>query len=536
MTDPVDDAANVESAMLQWAQNHGDRGALTTDTCLRVRSWNSWLVAATGVGSARAIGQPLLELFPSLVERGLDQAYKDALTGQVTILSHSLHRFILPSASRTAGGEPMPQRGQISPLTDKGRIVGTLTIVEDVSERVATERELRARIAAAERARATAEAASRVKDEFLATLSHEIRTPLNAVLGWTQILRSREFDRATVERAVEVIDRNATAQLTLISDMLDMARIATGKVRLEVVDLDLASIVASAMDAVRPAAAANNVTLTTEFAPGLPTVRGDRDRLLQVVWNLLSNAVKFTDANGQVTVRAAVSGGAVRLIVADTGHGIAAPFLPQVFERFKQADASSARRHGGLGLGLALVRELVEMHGGTVKAESPGIGLGSTFTIMLPLTPANKAVMPSAVEKASARMPSLGGIRILVVEDEADAREIIVQSLTDVGATVTAVTSVSEALAALRGDGSAPADVVVTDIGMPGHDGYDLLQELRKLPADQGGRVPAIAVTAYATVEDRRRALDAGFVAHIAKPFAPGALIATIARAVARRA
>ena len=531
MKEQLDDLATVESAMLEWAQNHGDRGVFTTDTNLRVKSWNSWLAIATGVTPAEAIGQPLLELFPSLVERGLDLGYREALAGQVKILSHSLHRFILPSVS---GVEQMPQRGQISPLAGKGRIVGTLTLVEDVSERVATERELRARIAAAERARTNAETASRVKDEFLATLSHEIRTPLNAVLGWTQILQSRDFDKATVQRAIEVIDRNASAQLTLISDMLDMARIATGKIRLEIVDLDVATIVGSAMDAVQPAATAKNVKLATEFAADLPTIRGDRDRLLQVVWNLLSNAVKFTDPGGRVTVGATAQGNAVCLTVSDTGHGIPPQFLPQVFERFKQADASSARRHGGLGLGLALVRELVEMHGGTVKAESPGLGQGSRFSVMLPVTPA--AAAPAPVAEASVSMPSLGGIRVLVVEDEADAREILVQSLTDVGAAVTAVTTAREALAALRANGSPHADVVVTDIGMPDYDGFSLLEELRKLPDEQGGGVPAIAVTAYATVEDRRRTLDAGFVAHIAKPFAPRVLITTIARAVAARA
>jgi len=524
------DYATVESAMLEWAQNHGDRGVFTTDTQLQVISWNLWLADATGITPADAIGQPLLELVPSLVERGLDQAYREALAGQVKVLSHSLHRYILPSAS----GEQMPQRGQISPLSGNGCIVGTLTIVEDVSERVATERELRARIAAAERARVNAENASRVKDEFLATLSHEIRTPLNAVLGWTQILlQSRDFDKATVQRAIEVIDRNASAQLTLISDMLDMARIATGKVRLEIVDLDVASIVESAMDAVQPAATARDVRLTTDFEPGLPTIRGDRDRLLQVVWNLLSNAVKFTDPGGQVSVHAGTTGTVLKITVVDTGHGIPAQFLPQVFERFKQADASSARRHGGLGLGLALVRELVEMHGGSVTADSPGVGHGATFTVSLPIAPRLPA-SPS-IATASATIPSLGGIRVLVVEDEADSMEILVRSLTDVGASVKAVTSAREALDALRDDSDTPTDVVVTDIGMPGEDGFSLLQELRKLPEDRGGRVPAIAVTAYATVDDRRRALEAGFVAHIAKPFAPNALIATIARTVGTR-
>src|SRR5688572_17692006 len=230
---PGPEQASVSAAMLQWFHDHDGRGILTTDVELRIRSWNAWLATATGLSEEAVLGEPLLDVFPSLSERGIDQYYMEALSGHVKILSHSLHRYILPTAPAESPAEQMPQRGQIAPLTAADGIVGTVTIVEDVSERVASERELRARIAAAERARTTAENASRVKDEFLATLSHEIRTPLNAVLGWTRILRSRGYDRATVERAMEVIDRNASAQLTLISDMLDMARIAAGKVRLE---------------------------------------------------------------------------------------------------------------------------------------------------------------------------------------------------------------------------------------------------------------------------------------------------------------
>ena len=365
MTDPARPPSPdaMGAALLQWLQDHGDRGVFTTDSALRVQNWNQWLTNSTGLAAREVMGQPLFEVFPALVERGFDQYYAEALSGQVKVLSHSLHRFILPTThGRTR--DQMPQRGQIGPLFEGMRVVGTVTIVEDVTERVASERELRARIATAEKARAIAEAASRVKDEFLATLSHEIRTPLNAVLGWTRILRSRDFDRKTVERAVEVIDRNASAQLTLISDMLDMARIATGKVRLDISDVDLCAIALAAIDVVRPAADAKGVKLITELDPRIPAIAGDHDRLLQVVWNLLSNAVKFTDAGGRVTITVNARGGIVRLSVSDTGHGIAPEFLSQVFERFKQADPSSSRRHGGLGLGLALVRELVELHGG----------------------------------------------------------------------------------------------------------------------------------------------------------------------------
>src|SRR5688572_6257385 len=517
----------VGQAMLQWLQDYGDRGVFTTDTALTVQSWNRWLASITGLAPEDVVGEPLFEVFPSLTERGFDQYYAEALTGQVKVLSYSLHRFILPVGDKAA---PMPQRGQVAPLVDGERVVGTITIVEDVSERVATERELRKRIATAERARETAESASRVKDEFLATLSHEIRTPLNAVLGWTRILRSRDFDKATAQRAVEVIDRNASAQLTLISDMLDMARISSGKVRLDMVDVDVSTIVMAAIDVVRPAADAKGVALITELAPRLPMVLGDRDRLLQIVWNLLSNAVKFTDTGGHVTVAVHAQNRFVRLSVSDTGQGIPSEFKSQVFERFKQADASSARRHGGLGLGLALVRELVELHGGSVGVDSGGIGQGSTFTVTLPARPSESAHVVAPRSSTGAETGTLGGVRILIVEDDPDQREIIVRSVTDVGAFVTAVSSAAEALALLRQ--GTDTDVVVTDVGMPGEDGYAFLRELRKLPGDHGGKLPAIAVTAYATGEDRKRALQEGFVAHVGKPFAPLTLISTIARAV----
>jgi PAS domain S-box-containing protein len=525
----------LAAATLRWLHDHADRGIFATDVEFRIRSWNTWLANATGLASDAVIGRPVFEVFPSLLERGFDQHYAEALAGQVKILSQPFHKFIIPTSRPGGGTDPVPQRGQIGPLTDGNRIVGTITIVEDVSERVSTERELRARIAAAEAARVTAETASRVKDEFLATLSHEIRTPLNAVLGWTRILRNRDFDENTVRRAVEVIDRNASAQLTLIGDLLDMARIAAGKVRLDAVEVDLAALASAALDVVRPAADAKAVTLVPDFAAPVPPVSGDRDRLLQVIWNLLSNAVKFTDRGGRVVVSISTEADTVCLAVSDNGQGIEADLLTQVFERFKQADASSARRHGGLGLGLALVRELVEMHGGTVKAESPGRGLGSTFTVRLPIR--SETARPAVVAPRRKRhsTAALGGVNILLVEDDPDSREILIRSVSDVGAAVTAVSSVAEALAALRDNVPPDIDVVLTDIGMPGDDGYSFLQALRRLPPDRGGKLPAIAVTAYATGEDRRRALQAGFFAHLAKPFDPVTLIATIGRAVASR-
>jgi signal transduction histidine kinase/ActR/RegA family two-component response regulator len=525
----------LATATLQWFRDYAAQGIFTTDTDLRVRTWNRWLVAATGLAEDEVLDRQLFEIFPTFVDRGFDQFYAEALSGQVKVLSHTLHRYIVPAPLR-GDDRPghMPQSGRIAPLVGESGIVGTITVIEDVSERVASERELRARIASSEMARANAETASRVKDEFLATLSHEIRTPLNAVLGWTRILKSRDMDPATIRRAVEVIDRNASAQLTLISDMLDMARIAAGKLRMEVGPLDLAAVAVSAIDVIRPAADAKGVRLVTDLSPHVPPVSGDADRLLQVTWNLLSNAVKFTEAGGSITVGLRAEGGKVQLTIADTGQGIDPEFLPHVFERFKQADPSAARRHGGLGLGLALVRELVELHGGIVRATSKGRGHGSTFTVQLPARVEVECDMPVSARPRPAA--NLEGMRVLVVEDEADAREIVMRSVADSGAAVTAVASAAEALAWLRqqSDANLP-HVVVADIGMPGCDGFTFLRELRKLPAESGGNVPAIAVTAYVTTEDRRKAMQAGFEAHVAKPFAPVTLVAAIARVVGSR-
>ena len=279
----------------------------------------------------------------------------------------------------------MPQSGRIGPLDDAGVLVGTVTIVEDVSDRLASESVLRKQIEAQQLARGMAENALRAKDEFLSTLSHEIRTPLNAVLGWARILIARgEIDRTLLDRALHVIERNATAQARMIDDMLDMARIAAGKLRLEMRPVDVVKVVLAAVDVVMPAAHAKRVTLRTNLDPRTPNVMGDQDRLQQVIWNLLSNALKFTEAGGSIEVRLALNGRFARIVVADTGHGISPEFLPHVFERFRQADASSSRRHGGLGVGLALVHDLIVLHGGSVLAQSEGEGKGATFTIDLP--------------------------------------------------------------------------------------------------------------------------------------------------------
>jgi signal transduction histidine kinase/ActR/RegA family two-component response regulator len=520
-----DDA--LADAMLEWFEQNTTQGILVTDASLIVRGWNNWLVNATGLSREVVIGRPLFEVLPSLVERGFDQYYADALVGQVKVLSHSLHRFVVPTTDvPTRLGMQMAQTGRIAPLVDASGVVGTITVLDDVSERVASEALLRERIT-------TAESASRVKDEFLATLSHEIRTPLNAVLGWTRILRSRpDVDPSTLQRAIDVIDRNATAQLTLVSDMLDVARISSGKVRLEMSDVELGAVAIAAIDAVRPAADAKGVRLITDLAPQLPAMVGDADRVLQVIWNLLSNAVKFTDAGGQVTLSLALEGKMLLLTVTDTGQGIDAAFLPHVFERFKQADPSSSRRHGGLGLGLALVKELVQLHGGTVTVSSGGSGTGTTFKVRLPIrgkdtTTSRRRVLADVVPSRGA----LAGLRVLVVEDDPYAIEILLRAITEEGGTGLSAMSAAEALAVLHETEHGLPHVIVSDIGMPGRDGYGLLQSVRELPPELGGSIPVIAVTAYATPEDRTKALRAGFAVHVGKPVRSDALIAAIRRA-----
>ena len=513
--------------MLQWVEDHAPTGLFITDRELRIRGWNGWLSGASGLTSDEVLGRRLFDVVPSLLERGLDTYYHEALDGQVKVLSHTLHRHIIPC--ERADGQLMPQSGRIGPLLDGAAVIGTITTIADVTDRVATERQLRAQIAAAEDARQQAELASRVKDEFLATLSHEIRTPLSAVLGWVHLLKAREPDMATVKRAIEVIERNAQSQLTLISDMLDMARISSGKIRLELTDVNLIAIATAAIEAIRPAAEAKGLRLVGDLPPTAVHVRGDADRLQQIIWNLLSNAVKFTGEGGAVVVSVRSDAKGARLSVADTGQGIEGKFLSQVFERFKQADTSAARRTGGLGLGLALVKDLVTLHGGSVTAESPGPGLGSTFSVQLPPPPA-AGTATDATPAPVTSGATLEGIGVLIVEDDPDAREIAVRAIKEAGGEPVAVGNAVEALTALA---AVPRrlDAMVSDIGLPGTDGYALLGAIRALPS-QRGSIPAIAVTAYASEADAQRAREHGFLGHLAKPYVPATLVAAVRNAI----
>jgi PAS domain S-box-containing protein len=389
-------------------------------------------------------------------------------------------------------------------------------------------------------ARREAERANRLKDEFLATLSHELRTPLNAILGWSHILQNRSLGESEREKAIATIERNARSQSQLIDDILDVSRIITGKLRLDVRAVDLAGVIMAALDAVRPAAEAKNIRLQTLIDPQAGPISGDSDRLQQVVWNLLSNAIKFTPKDGRVQIRLERVNSHIEVIVSDTGKGIEPEFLPFVFDRFRQSDGSTTRRQGGLGLGLAIVRQLVELHGGSVSVSSAGEGQGATFTVNLPLLPLRAEpennlprVHPTAAQNDSTSdCPSeLSGLRVLLVDDEADSRDLLSFVLDSCGASVKTANSAAEALELIK---SERFDVIISDIGMPEEDGYSLIGKIRGLPAEQGGNVPAIALTAYARSEDRVHALRSGFQMHIAKPVEGLELITVMANLAGR--
>jgi signal transduction histidine kinase len=407
---------------------------------------------------------------------------------------------------------------------------------KEIRNREWAERE-RARLLVLERAaREQAEEANRTKDEFLATLSHELRTPLNAILGWVQVLRSGKLDADSAARALETIERNARSQAQLIADLLDVSRIITGKLRLDFKPVELPRIIDAALESVRPAADAKDIQLEISLAPLSSPVLGDADRLQQVVWNLLSNAIKFTPRGGRVTVRLRGSGANALIRVTDSGIGIRPDFLPYVFDRFRQAESTSTRSHGGLGLGLSIVRHLVEHHGGSVEVESAGEGQGATFTVQLPLRAELTEESPldtTAIRMRVFSIPDLlKGVRVLVVEDEADTRDLIALSLRQCGAEVAPAGTAEEALAEL--DLQVP-DVLVSDNGIPGEDGYDMIRKIRARPPGRGADLPAVALTAYARAEDRLRALDSGFQTHLAKPIDPSELVATVARLAGRR-
>ncbi|HWA74082.1 MAG TPA: PAS domain S-box protein [Polyangiaceae bacterium] len=445
----------------------------------------------------------------------------------------------------------------ITPIRDaSGTLIGFAKVTRDLTERreheeerltlarseearrVAEANEHAARIAAEKlrEARDKAEESTRLKDEFLATVSHELRTPLNAIVGWGRMLQTGSLGPDKVTQAIDTIVRNASAQSQIIDDLLDVSRITSGQLRLDVDLVDINRIANAALDAVNPAARAKQITLSRELDPDAGTIRGDAGRLQQVLWNLLSNAVKFTPAGGRVRMVLWREGSALRIEVIDSGKGIAPNFLARVFDRFSQQEGSKARSSGGLGLGLAIVKHLVELHGGTVEAHSDGEGKGATFRVSLPLAAVRFPRIPEGPGGSPPALtypPELQGLRVLVVDDEPDARELVKEVLERARVIVTLAESSADALAKIA---QQKPDLIISDIGMPGEDGYAFMRKLRRLSRDEGGRIPAVALTAFARKEDRHEALMAGFQSHAAKPIDPQNLLILAANLAERHA
>ncbi len=515
-----------ESFCRQWSQDHPATAlVLLADEASAVPEG----LGRVACGADDCIARHDEARLQAAVVRGLRQHGVRGAAADTARMAASEQRFrLLADAMPHIMGRAVPHRDAT------GRIVqwyGTCTEIED-QKRLAQERE--ALLAAERAARSEAERAARMKDEFVATLSHELRTPLSAIVGWAAVLRRGVKSPEQMRQAIDTIDRNARLQAQMIDELLDMSRILSGKLRLDVQPLDMVRVIEDAIDTVRPALEAKALRLSTVFGSA-GVIQGDPARLQQVVWNLLTNAIKFTPKGGRITVTYRKVGSHVELAVSDTGQGIPPEFLPHVFDRFRQFDASTTRSKGGLGLGLAIVRHLTEMHGGHVHAYSEGEGRGATFTITLPLTAIHPA--ETHVSGFGALMPACGegdllkGLKVLVVDDEPDARELLRRVLEDEGAAVREAAGCAEALAVL--DEEPAVHLIVSDIGMPGEDGYSFMRKVRS-----SGRpyatVPAAALTALARSEDRRRALIAGFQTHVAKPVDPSELVAAVASLTGR--
>jgi PAS domain S-box-containing protein len=448
----------------------------------------------------------------------------------------ALHGFRDEIEIRRRDGSTITALTQISEISFSGRRY-FLCVQDDITDRKRAD-SARAQLLESERAaRSQLERASQIKDEFLATLSHELRTPLNAILGWSQLIKRGILDQARLDQGLEVIEKNARAQAQIIGDLLDMSRIVSGKVRLETRPVSITSIIQAAVETITPTAGLKNITIDTHLSPLLGTLHGDPNRLQQVFWNLLSNAVRFSHPGGQVVVEGHTVPDGVQISVRDFGEGIKPDFVVHVFDRFRQADASTTRKHGGLGLGLSIVKQLVELHGGEVRASSGGPGTGATFTVTLPRTGVRpNQEKPDEPQHISTRhpyqsdMPSLEGMRVIAIDDEEDARNLMKVILEEQGAIVTTAASASDAMLALERD---KPDLIVSDISMPDEDGYTFIRKLRARGMEHGGAIPAIALTAFARPEDQAHALAAGFQIHLSKPIDPARLVSSVARMLA---
>jgi signal transduction histidine kinase/CheY-like chemotaxis protein len=465
----------------------------------------------------------------------MDQFRSDLASSQAQRIAAQGALKTAQSALKNAQGELDAALGKLTDAHEEKRTTARAEVQNASAVAQTHGRELDSEISK----RTEAERIGRIKDEFLANLSHEIRTPLNAILGWSQILVPGTTPDAELVQGLEVITRNARTQAKLIDDLLDMSRIISGKMRLDVQRVDLPAVIDAAIESVNIAAMAKGLMLQKVIDPIAGPVTGDPNRLQQIVWNLLSNAIKFTPRGGRVQVVVERSDSHVELSVSDTGKGIGIEFLPHVFERFSQADSSATKHYSGLGLGLAIVKSLTELHGGSVRVKSGGVDKGTTFIVSLPISVVhmldktdNRQHIKPGKHDSSLPNPSLKGVKVMVVDDEADAIALVKQIMEDCGATVEACTSAADCLACLS---KWIPDVLITDIGMPDMDGYTLIEKIRALPPEGGGQIAAIALTAFAGSEDRRQAMIAGFDIHVAKPVEPRELVAVVSRLAARR-
>jgi PAS domain S-box-containing protein len=539
----ADEALRKESDWLRVTLSSIGDAVITTDVESRVTFMNRVAESLTGWAQAEAMGRSLPDIFQILNEESRQPVENPAVrtlsAGATVELANHTILIAKDGTECRIDDSAAPIRNE------QGEVVGTVLVFRDISERKRMELERERLLAAAQAAQKEAEQANRLKDEFLATASHELRTPLTAVVGWSRLLRTGKLDAENSARALESIERNATLQTKLIDDLLDVSRIITGKLTLDRRPLEIAHVVSDAVNTVRPAADAKNIAIETSFDAEAEPVLGDANRLQQVVWNLLSNAVKFTPKNGRIEVALQRVNSEVQVSVGDSGEGISSEFLPYVFDRFSQGDGKTTRPHSGLGLGLAIVRQLVELHGGTVKAHSDGPGRGATFKLRLPvlsinLVPGSKSALSDSTLKG-ARVtdglsiecpPRLDGVRVLVVDDDSDTRQMLKAVLSECHADVITAASAAEAIKEIE---QRKPDVLVSDLGMPEQDGYELIKQVRETEsADNAARVPALALTAYAKAEDRVRALAGGYQVHLAKPVEPAEFVLVVANLAGR--
>jgi len=519
----------IQAAYLAAIVNSSDDAIIGKNLRSIVTSWNPAAERILGFTAEEMVGQSITRIIPPERIGEEEQIIAKIVRGE------QVNHF--ETVRMTKDGTQLEVSVTISPIRDgEGRIVGASKILRDISDRKQLEREREEQLEREKHLRAEAERANQIKNDFLTTLSHELRTPLTAILGWSQILRGSANNAESIERAVDVIYRNARTLTQLVEDMLDMNRILMGRVKLDLQILDLSSVISAATESVSPSADLKQITITKAIDPAAAEIRGDPTRLQQVIWNLLTNAIKFTPKDGSVDILLDQYEDYARISVRDTGMGIKPEFLPRVFERFTQEDSSTTRKYGGLGLGLAIVKNLVELHGGVVVAESEGEGRGATFRVLLPLPPVLSRIRAARGELhqpadypdgMSWEGPTLKGKNVLVVDDDPDASEIVSRILSQYGAEVTTAESGPTALSMLD---SSRYHVLISDIAMPEMDGYEFVRAIRESGNRASETIPAIALTAFSRSEDRRKAMLAGFDIFLSKPVDPPELLAVVSR------